>query len=156
MGHWALWPVLKTKHCSRTGRSPAKGRLVTETFLFILYKRRVARFFSVQFTSTGKNILNYHKIYQMSIKYIKWTKNIPNVHKIPILTSSIARPTKIYPNCDFWSENIPSGNQDRMCCHRCQWLSRQNWHLWFAMIRKNWRQVFPHLDESQPLKSRSR
>jgi hypothetical protein len=28
--------------------------------------------------------------------------------KIP--TSSIARPSKIYPNWDFWFENIPSGN----------------------------------------------
>jgi hypothetical protein len=27
-------------------------------------------------------------------------------------TSSIARPSKIYPNRDFWSENIPSGNHD--------------------------------------------
>jgi hypothetical protein len=25
-------------------------------------------------------------------------------------TSSIARPSKIYPNWDFWFENIPSGN----------------------------------------------
>jgi hypothetical protein len=25
-------------------------------------------------------------------------------------TSSIARPTKIYPNCEFWFENMPSGN----------------------------------------------
>jgi hypothetical protein len=27
-------------------------------------------------------------------------------------TSSIARPSKIYPNCYFWSENIPSGNPE--------------------------------------------
>jgi hypothetical protein len=25
-------------------------------------------------------------------------------------TSSIATPSKIYPNWDFWFENIPSGN----------------------------------------------
>jgi hypothetical protein len=46
----------------------------------------------------GKNIPNYHNIYQMAVK----CKNIP--------TSSIARPSKIYPNLDFWFENIPSGN----------------------------------------------
>jgi hypothetical protein len=40
----------------------------------------------------GKNIPNYHKIYQMSTKHTK------------IL------PSKIYPNLDFWFENIPSGN----------------------------------------------
>jgi hypothetical protein len=27
-------------------------------------------------------------------------------------TSSIARPFKIYPNRDFWFENMPSGNPD--------------------------------------------
>jgi hypothetical protein len=31
----------------------------------------------------------------------KWPQNIP--------TSSIARPSKIYSNCDFWFEKIPSG-----------------------------------------------
>jgi hypothetical protein len=29
---------------------------------------------------------------------------------IKIPTSSIATPTKIYPNWDFWFENVPSGN----------------------------------------------
>jgi hypothetical protein len=27
-------------------------------------------------------------------------------------TSSIARPSKIYTNCGFWFENMPSGNPD--------------------------------------------
>jgi hypothetical protein len=36
-------------------------------------------------------------MYQMDIKY---TNNF------------IARPSKIYPNLDFWFENIPSGNPD--------------------------------------------
>jgi hypothetical protein len=40
--------------------------------------------------------------YQMAIIYSKWVKNIP--------TNSITRPSKIYPNWDFWYENIPSGN----------------------------------------------
>jgi nucleoside-diphosphate-sugar epimerase len=33
---------------------------------------RVARFFFVQHTKTGKNIPNYRKIYQISIKCSKW------------------------------------------------------------------------------------
>jgi hypothetical protein len=40
------------------------------------------------------------------MKYTKWPQNIPNGHKIYI----IARPSKIYPNWDFWFENMPSGN----------------------------------------------
>jgi hypothetical protein len=30
-------------------------------------------------------------------------------------TSIIAIPSKCYPNCDFWSENIPSGNPAGYC-----------------------------------------
>jgi hypothetical protein len=41
-------------------------------------------------------------LYQMAVKYSKWSKNIP--------TFSIPKPSKIYPNCDFWFENKPSGN----------------------------------------------
>jgi hypothetical protein len=33
---------------------------------------RVARFFLVQNTKTGKNIPNYHKIYQVAVKYLQW------------------------------------------------------------------------------------
>jgi hypothetical protein len=33
-------------------------------------------------------------MYQMAIKY----------------SNIVTRPSKIYPNRDFWSENIPSGN----------------------------------------------
>jgi hypothetical protein len=35
-------------------------------------------------------------------KLTKLPQNIP--------TSSIVRPSKIYPNWNFWFENIPSGN----------------------------------------------
>jgi hypothetical protein len=61
---------------------------------------RVARFFLAQHTKIGKNIPNdhnmYHKIYQMAV-------DIPNGN------NSIPRPSQIYPNFDFWYENIPSG-----------------------------------------------
>jgi hypothetical protein len=43
---------------------------------------RVARFFLVQNTKWGKNIPNYHKIYQMTITYFQWPQNRPNGHKI--------------------------------------------------------------------------
>jgi hypothetical protein len=39
---------------------------------------RVARFFLVQYTKTGKNIPNNHKISQMATKYTKWTEHLPN------------------------------------------------------------------------------
>jgi hypothetical protein len=79
------------------------------------------------------NIPKRGKIYQITTKYIKLPQNIPNGHKIDFLslnipTSSIARPSKIYPNCDFWSENKPSGNPDvyvgthRLQCWRGNWV----------------------------------
>jgi hypothetical protein len=40
--------------------------------------------------------------YQTAIIYSKWASNIP--------TFSILRPSKIYPNWDFWFENISFGN----------------------------------------------
>jgi hypothetical protein len=43
---------------------------------------RVARFFLVQNTKTGKNIPNYHELYQVAIKYNKRPYNGPSVHKI--------------------------------------------------------------------------
>jgi hypothetical protein len=46
-----------------------------------------------------------HKIYQMAVVYSKSPLNTP--------TFSIQRPSNIYPNWDFWFENIPSGNPDR-------------------------------------------
>jgi hypothetical protein len=38
----------------------------------------------------------------MAGKLTKWPQNMP--------ITSIARPSKIYPNWDFWFENMPSGN----------------------------------------------
>jgi hypothetical protein len=45
-------------------------------------KFRVARFFVVQHTKSGKNIPKGHKIYLMVTKYTEWTLNRPNKHKI--------------------------------------------------------------------------
>jgi hypothetical protein len=47
--------------------------------------------------------------YPVAIKYIKWAKYIPNGHNT-YQTSFTARDSKIYPNLNFWFENIPSGN----------------------------------------------
>jgi hypothetical protein len=47
-------------------------------------------------------LLNDLKIYPTGIIYSKWALNTPKF--------SIVRPSKIYPNWDFWFENIPSGN----------------------------------------------
>jgi hypothetical protein len=50
------------------------------------------------------------KIYQVTNKFQKWPYNLRNGHYICFLTFSISRPSKIYPNWDFWFENIPSDN----------------------------------------------
>jgi hypothetical protein len=51
-----------------------------------------------------QNIPKVHKIYQIA-------ENGPNIQKNTYTKSSISRPSKNYPNCDFWSENIPSGKR---------------------------------------------
>jgi hypothetical protein len=40
----------------------------------------------------------------MATKYTKWPKNRP--------TCSIARPSEIYPNWDFWFENMPKSAKE--------------------------------------------
>jgi hypothetical protein len=63
-------------------------------------------------------IPKWGNIYQITRKYTKRPYlNIPNGRKIDQMSRkytniSIARPSKIYPNWDFWLENIPSGNPD--------------------------------------------
>jgi hypothetical protein len=47
-----------------------------------MVETRVARFFFVHHTKMGRNIPNYHKIYQMALKYTNWPQIRPNVHKI--------------------------------------------------------------------------
>jgi hypothetical protein len=41
---------------------------------------------------------------QMATLYSKWALNVA--------TFSIPKPSKSYPKCNFWFENIPSGNPD--------------------------------------------
>jgi hypothetical protein len=50
------------------------------------------------------------QMHQMVIKNPKCSENIPNGHKIYQHFPIYVRPSKIYPNCDFWFENKPSGN----------------------------------------------
>jgi hypothetical protein len=63
----------------------------------------VARFLLVPRTKTGK-------IFQMTIKYIKWSQNIPNGRKIDKIAIKRINIFNFYPKRDFWFENIPSGN----------------------------------------------
>jgi hypothetical protein len=58
--------------------------------------------------------------------YTKWTWNMP--------TSSTSRPSRMYPNLDFWFENIPSGNPASFRLHtpnpkRAGWSDRTNFRL---------------------------
>jgi hypothetical protein len=60
----------------------------------------------------------------MTIKYTEWIQNIQNRRKIDqmVIKYTKTRHSKIYPNWDFWFENIPSGNpaepqkDDEMFC----------------------------------------
>jgi hypothetical protein len=53
-------------------------------------------------TKGPQSIPNGNATYQIVVKYSKWPQNI----------LSFPRHSKIYPNIDFWFENIPSGNPD--------------------------------------------
>jgi hypothetical protein len=60
----------------------AKNALGVYIEIYACNGPRVARFFLVQHTKTGKYIPNRHKIYQMATKYAKRTYKRSNDHKI--------------------------------------------------------------------------
>jgi hypothetical protein len=102
-----------------------KYRNTKQFFLMLQVMLRVARFFLCAWyqnrkkcTKLTQNVLNGHKISQMSIKYSKWPQTIS--------TFSNLRPSQIYPNRDFWFENKPSGNP----CYAELYLSRLVWQWW--------------------------
>jgi hypothetical protein len=67
----------------RRGRPGVPGRRGIATPLTRGPESKVARFFSVQNTKTGRNVPNCHELYQMSIKYNKRPLNEHlSVHKI--------------------------------------------------------------------------
>jgi hypothetical protein len=99
----------------------------------------------------GTTCQNGGKIYQMTTKCTtkctKWPYNVPFGRKIDNMVikipSSIARPSKIYPNWDFWFENIPSGNTfcyrknwlrllEPQCTYECRICSSWSFQLWFT------------------------
>jgi hypothetical protein len=55
-----------------------------------------------KFHRIATELPNGLKIYKLAVLYSKRLNNMS--------TFSNSRPSKIYPNCDFRSENIPSGN----------------------------------------------
>jgi hypothetical protein len=61
----------------------------------------------------------------MAVKYTKCPLKIP--------TSSTARPSKNYPNYDFWSENIPSGNPG-FISHLCFCFLKSKLKIEMALI----------------------
>jgi hypothetical protein len=78
--------------------------LITILFTMFIARYRVARFFSVQHTKTGKiyqvtkNIPKGHKMYQMANNFpFKTLQNLPKLGFVGIC-------------CDFLFENISSGN----------------------------------------------
>jgi hypothetical protein len=82
-------------------------KALNSRFRFV-HPNRVARFY-------WNNIPKREKIYQVTIKYTKWSQNIPSGRKIDQIAIKytnifLATPSKIYPNWDFWLENMPPGN----------------------------------------------
>jgi hypothetical protein len=76
-------------------------------------RNRVARFFLVHDTKTGK-------MYQMNTKCTKWSKKFPSPQNISAFFN--LRPSKIYPNWGFWFEKKPSGNPGAQhVSNGCQW-----------------------------------
>jgi hypothetical protein len=61
-----------------------------------------------------QNSEKYTKVSQLNLIDKIFTHNIPNDKNPP--TFSILKPSKIYPNWDFWFENIPSGNHAVVFC----------------------------------------
>jgi hypothetical protein len=65
---------------------------------------------ATKYTKWPQNIPNGHKIYQMATKYTKWPQNIPTGSEIDQtakkLLSFLSRHSKIYPNWNFWFENM--------------------------------------------------
>jgi hypothetical protein len=77
-----------------------------------------------------QNIPIDHKVYQLTTKYTKlttkytnWPQSIPIDHKVYQIDHKVYQidhivyqhfqfkwPTKLYPNCNFWNGNLPSGN----------------------------------------------
>jgi hypothetical protein len=77
---WQPWPRLKIGS-SWTATQRRSGKLVSRRknfnalepwWFWAMLPNRVARFFLVLLTKTGKNITNNHKIYQMATKYNNW------------------------------------------------------------------------------------
>jgi hypothetical protein len=64
-----------------------------------------------EYTKLPQNVPNGQCITQTTVKFSKCTLNIPRF--------SIPRSSKMYPNWDFWFENIPSGNP------AAQWEEKQ-------------------------------
>jgi hypothetical protein len=57
----------------------------------------------------------------MATKYSKLPRNIPNCNKIYQIGTKYTNIShcKIYPNWDFWFENMPSGNPVKEVLHAC-------------------------------------
>jgi hypothetical protein len=99
---------------------------------------RFARFIMVQHTKTGK-------LCQLTIKYTKLPQNT-YIDQMAIKYTNIFhyKILQIYPNWDFWFENIPSGNPDTQVKCKIIWLIwvrsklQEGTHLPLLELDKHW------------------
>jgi hypothetical protein len=100
--------IEKRAHLPRNSPFPPTHKMCPSGLLLLL-PLRVARFFLVHNTKTGKNVPNKRKMLQMVIKYPKCRSNIPNGHKI-YHHFPIWGPQKFTQIGVFGLQNKPSGN----------------------------------------------
>jgi hypothetical protein len=68
--HAAAAAALTTPNVNKAAVEGEYGPMDSNKLVVILGRNRVARFFFVRYTKTGKYIPNGRKIYQMDIKYV--------------------------------------------------------------------------------------
>jgi hypothetical protein len=93
-GHPTNWPIFSSPFY------PSSHYIKKQNRKWAI-RNRVARFFSVQLTKTGKNLPNSRKMYQMAIKYTQWPQNEQdgpkNTKHLPL--QDLPKFTQIYIFC---------------------------------------------------------
>jgi hypothetical protein len=110
-------------------------------------KFRVARFFLVKHTNTGKidmHTIHDHNINQMSLKYTKCPLNTFQItkHKVPIPTFSTSRPSIIYPKFGILVWKYVNHLATLLLCNGIvSGVEKLASNLWSAISSLKWRKT---------------